>query len=144
MPPTERVADATASLQRCLKAPGFLEHFLDLLALRAPHLRECIAVQTGGSQPFMARRCITTVLLAVGGAVPLEEARRKFAECRSSGGIGMTAELFPVWGATLVDAVRRYDPEFGPEVEAGWQRVLDAAGRDVVLCGDPACGSCGA
>jgi hypothetical protein len=142
MSPTERVAEVTASLQRCLKAPGFLDHFLDLLALRAPHLRECIVAQTGASQPVMARRCITTMLLAVGGAVPLEDARRKFAECRATGGFGMTAELFPVWAATLTDAVRRYDPEFGPEVEAAWHRVLDAAGRDVVLCGEPACGRC--
>lgn len=136
----ERVAAVTSSLQRCLRVPGFIDHFLDLLALRALHLRECIAAHTGTSQPVMARRCITTMLLAVGGAVPLEEARRRFAECRGGGAVGLTAEMFPVWASTLVDAVGRYDPDFGPEVEAGWRRVLDAAGRDVVLCGDPARG----
>lgn len=138
-----RVADASASLQRCLKAPAFIDHFLDLLALRAPHLRECIAVQPGAPQSAMARRCITTVLMAVGGVVPPAEVRRRFAECRGNGGVGMTPELFPVWAGCLLDAVRRHDPEFGPKVEAAWSRVLDAAGRDLVLCGDPGCGSCG-
>jgi hypothetical protein len=139
----ERVAAVTASLQRCLAAPGFIDHFLDLLALRAPQVRECIAVQTGGSQAAMARRCITTVLLAVGGAVPAEAARRKFTECRGAGGVGMTREFFPVWAGCLVDAARRHDPGFTPEVEAAWTRALDAAGRDAVLCGDAARGGCG-
>jgi len=136
----ERVADVTASLQRCLRAPGFIDHFLALLALRAPHLRECIAAPTGAPQAVMARRCITTVLLAVGGAVPSEAARRRFTECRGAGGVGLTPALFPVWAECLVDTVRHHDPGLTPEVEAAWTRVLNAAGRDVVLCGDSACG----
>jgi len=138
----ERVAAVTSSLQRCLRAPGFLDHFLDLLALRAPHLRECIAVQAGAPQSVMARRCITTMILAVGGVLAPDEARRKFADCRNAGGMGMTPEVFPVWAGCLVETVRRHDPDFAPELEAAWTRVLDAAGRDVVLCGGPACGGC--
>jgi hypothetical protein len=138
--PIERVADVTASLQRCLSVPGFIDHFLDLLALRAPALRECMAAPTGAPRAVTARRCITTVLLAVGGVVPPAEARRRFADCRGGGGVGLTPGLFPVWAACLVDAVRRHDPEFGPALETGWTRVLDVAGRDVVLCGNRACG----
>lgn len=133
-----RVADVTASLQRALKAPAFIDHFLGLLAMRAPDLRECIAVQRGAPQSVMARRCITTVLMAVGGVVRPDEVQRKFAECRRDGGVGMTSDLFPVWAGCLLDTVRRHDPEFGPELEAAWTRVLDAAGRDLAPYAEPA------
>lgn len=139
----ERVAAVTSSLKRCLEAPGFIDHFLDLLALRAPQVREYLAANSGASQTVMTRRCITTLLMAVGGALPMEAARRKFVECRCTGGLGMTPELFPLWAACLLDTVRRHDPEIGPELEAAWQRVLDAAGRDLVASDDAPCADCG-
>lgn len=133
---TERLGDVTASLRRCLDHPDFVDRFLERLGGRAPGLRTCIEsnVDAGGLR-IMAQRCMTTVILAVAGVVSPEEARRKFGECRDSGGVGMTTELYPVWTACLLEAVREFDPEMDDALADAWNKALSAAGGRLELCG---------
>lgn len=131
-----RIERVTASLQRCLRSPAFIDRFLDLLSQRAPQVRACIAVHDGGPLRIMARRCVTTVLLAVARVVPPAEARRKFEDCRATGGPGMTPELYPHWAQALVLAAAEHDPLFSPDLEAEWRAVLAEGGHGLALCGE--------
>jgi hemoglobin-like flavoprotein len=131
---TGNLADVTASLRRCLDRPEFVERFLGRLAERAPELATCIndEDQQSGIQ-VMARRCMTTVILAVAGSVSADEARRKFLECRTTGGPGMTPALYPVWAESLLDTLVEQDPEMNPDLARAWVRALRDGGQRLHL-----------
>jgi hypothetical protein len=133
-----RIERVTASLKRCLMSPAFLERFLVLLSERAPQVRACIETHHGGPLKIMARRCVTTVVLAVAGAVPPAEARLKFEDCRAAGGPGMTPERYPRWAEALILAAAEHDPLFGPDLEAEWRAVLAEGAAFLPLCGQVA------
>jgi hypothetical protein len=130
-----RIERVTASLKRCLMSPAFLERFLVLLSERAPRVRACIATHEGGPLKIMTRRCATTVLAAVAGAVPPAEARLKLEDCRAGGGPGMTPEQYPGWAEALILVAAEHDPLFGPDLEAEWRAVLAEGGQSLPLCG---------
>jgi hypothetical protein len=124
----------TASMRRCLDIDGFADRFLAQLAERAPELRACIHQNAGGALRPMARRCITTVLLAVAGVVPVDDAQRRFGECDATAGIGMSPELYPRWCDSVVAAAMECDPEADAALEAAWRAVLEAANDRLDLC----------
>lgn len=127
------VADVTASLTRCLQRPEFVDGFLLRLADQAPELGAAIRAEADHGIKVMAQRCMTTVIMAVAGSVPAAEARRKFLGCRTSGGAGMTPDLYPVWARCLKGAVEASDPDMNPALARAWEQALNDGGRRLHL-----------
>lgn len=113
------------SLRRCFAHAGFLDRFYELFLASSPKVAKKFANTDFTRQKDSVRSSFQLIVRAAqdnshGAERQLEE----LAERHSSRDLDIGAELYDLWLDSLVQAARESDPEFTPEVEAAWERVL--------------------
>jgi hemoglobin-like flavoprotein len=113
------------SLKRCNAAPDFLDLFYEKFLASSPKVREKFANTDFVRQKRALRASLHLLLIA---AQDGEKGPGRYlgdvAAVHDREHLDITAELYDNWLDSLLAAVRESDPEFGPEVETAWERVM--------------------
>jgi hemoglobin-like flavoprotein len=115
-----------ASLKRCLAAPGFMHAFYERFVGSSDEVREKFRRTDMERQV----RAVADSLYVVANAVQGEErspargALDAIAARHSRKDLDIPSGLYDVWVECLVETARRYDPPFGPDVEAAWRETI--------------------
>jgi hemoglobin-like flavoprotein len=114
------------SLRRCEARPGFLDRFYERFLASSPEVREKFANTNLVRQKKALRESFNHLVLAA------TDFDRKAPDWHLAGIVALHGPeqldirpaLYDVWLECLLDAVKEFDPEYGPEVEEAWREVM--------------------
>jgi hemoglobin-like flavoprotein len=113
------------SLQRCNTSPRFLERFYNRFLASSPKVREKFAHTDFVRQRRVLRASFYLIVLA---AEDEDEGPQRYldqlARRHSIKDLDIGSELYDLWLDALLETVRESDPEFGPQVEDAWERMM--------------------
>ena len=123
---------AETSYARCCEDPDFFNEFYALFLGKNPAIPPLFKDTDFDRQNQLLKHAIGLLMAYYKhreGAL-----LRRVATRHGKDGLAIQGELYPVWVDCLVEAVKRHDPEFGPEIERAWRTVI-APGTDMVRRG---------
>jgi len=113
------------SLKRCNAQPGFLDLFYEKFLASSPVVREKFSQTDFIRQKRALRASLHLMPLAADDPVKgPERYLRDLAARHSRAQLDVGAELYDLWLDSLLATVRESDPEFSPEVEDAWEKVM--------------------
>jgi len=110
------------SLGRCNANPAFLDTFYEIFLAASPKVREKFAQTDFTRQKEALRASLYAMFFAAGGTP--EAHLNSLAERHSSRDLNIGAELYDLWLDSLLATARKCDPDFSPEVEKSWEKVM--------------------
>ena len=120
------------SLRRCNAAPGFLTGFYEKFLSSSPKVQERFANTDFVRQERALRASLHLMLLAAESEDQAERYLKDLATRHSREQLNVGAELYDLWLDSLLATVGEYDPQFSPEVEDAWEKVM-MVGIDFLL-----------
>jgi len=114
-----------ASLGRCTASPRFLDRFYENFLASSPKVKEKFA-GTDFVHQKRALRGSFHLMLLVADNERSDPGRylRDLAAQHGKRQMDINADLYDLWLDSLIATVREIDPEFTPEVEDAWERVM--------------------
>jgi len=126
-PVEEAIHRVHASLNRSLADSDFIEIFYEIFMAADAEIRQMFANTEFQRQKKLLRKALlSAVTFAAGGEV----ARQRLTLIRESHNrahMNVRPELYPLWVNSLVQAVARCDPDYGPRLDQEWRVVLQPA-----------------
>ncbi len=113
---------AQESYARCQQAPEFFATFYDLLLASDPVIPPLFARTEFPKQHKLLQHGLG--LLLTYAKRPNPALLDRLAARHSAGGINVAPTLYPHFVESLVQAVRRHDPECTPQIEAAWREAV--------------------
>lgn len=121
------------SLRRCDADPEFLDIFYDRFLASSPKVKSKFANTDFHRQKRLLHASFYLILLASEDPVAGPERYLGHLAARhSTKDLDVGAELYDLWLDSLLASVKQCDPEYGPEVEAAWEKVM-GIGIDFLL-----------
>ena len=118
------VSRAKESLARCLKDAAFLDRFYDGFLASSPEVRAKLQHMNRSYQIVMLKSSLHIMMAMTSGGMGQQQAMIDLAEVHSRRARDIKPELYAFWLEAMIDAVRKTDPAFGPEVEQAWRVAL--------------------
>jgi hemoglobin-like flavoprotein len=113
------------SLRRCDTNPRFLDLFYQKFLSSSPKVKEKFAQTDFERQKRLLRASFYLILLA---SEDQETGPERYLDhlsaLHSASDLDIGSELYDLWLDSLLEAVQESDPEYGPEVEDAWERVM--------------------
>ena len=85
-------------------------------------------------QKRLLRQGVNNVVSFYDGSVTSQHALERIRYTHGHDRMNIPPVLYDCWVESMIDAIRQYDPEFGPELERQWREVL-RHGADYVKAG---------
>ena len=120
----DAMAIARASYERCSVAPDFLAAFYARFFELRPEAKPLFAQTAFERQHNLLRHAIGLLLIFPGQQESDPNILERVAERHSRRELGIDASYYPPFLESLIDTVRRFDPDFTPAVEAAWRATL--------------------
>jgi hemoglobin-like flavoprotein len=115
-----------ASLKRCLAQPNFLLDFYGIFMGSSDEVREKFANTNFERQTRVLAESLWT--MAVAAQAPKESPAwgdlPRLAAFHSRQNLDIRPELYDSWLDCLIQAARRHDHLFSPELEQAWRKTL--------------------
>ena len=113
------------SLRRCDAIPGFLESFYKKFLGSSPKVKEKFAKTDFVRQKRALRASLHLMPLAAADkANGPDRYLKDLAVRHSQAELNIGAEFYDLWLDSLLDTVRKRDPQFNPEIEQAWEDVM--------------------
>jgi len=115
-----------ASLKRCLAAPSFLLDFYGLFMASSDDVRRRFRDTDFQRQT----RVLADSLWVMANVAQAERSSPawgelpRLAERHNRHGLDIPPGLYDLWLDCLLQAARKHDPQFSPEIEAAWRETL--------------------
>lgn len=121
--------------RRCCEAePEFFDDFYFNLSDRLPIVGSMFAQVDMEQQNQLIRDGIADLIdYAIGSSRAAAELKR-LADSHSRSGLGIAPEFYPHWVDSLMETIRKHDPEADDVSEAVWRQVL-ADGITLMISG---------
>jgi hemoglobin-like flavoprotein len=122
----DQVESFIASLKRCLARPDFMLDFYGLFMASSDEIRTKFAQTDFKRQTKVLADSLW--VMAVAAQAPKESPAwgdlPRLASLHSRHKLDVRPELYDDWLDCLVQAARRHDPLFSPELEVAWRETL--------------------
>ncbi len=112
------------SLHRCTANPEFLDLFYERFLASSPEVREKFANTDFVRQKRALQASFHLMLLAADEENGPERYLRDLAARHSRAQLDIGSHLYDLWLDRLLETVRECDPEWTPEIEQAWERVM--------------------
>jgi hemoglobin-like flavoprotein len=126
MPAVEPAQTFVASLKRCLTKPDFLLNFYGIFMGSSDEVREKFKNTDLERQTRILAESLW--VMAVAAQAPPESPAwgdlPRLAALHGRYNLDIQPELYDGWLDCLVEAARRHDPQFSPEIEEAWRQTL--------------------
>ncbi|MFP4560497.1 MAG: globin [Thiohalorhabdus sp.] len=122
------------SLGRCLLNGDVFGTFYNIFLDSDPRVRELFANTEWEAQKALLRQGVNNVISFYEGSATAQAAMDRIRQTHSKAQMNIPPDLYDFWVDSMVEAVRRHDPELDAELEAAWKEVL-THGVDYVRAG---------
>ena len=113
-----------ASYNRCFDDPGFFDTFYDLFLVKSEEIPPLFANTDFAKQKQVVRVSVLMMIRLGDDRPETQQAVENLGESHSSRGHNIRPELYELWLDTLCECVKRYDPEYSPELEQKWRDTM--------------------
>lgn len=116
------------SYERCIRnpnPPGFLYRFYQIFTSSSEEVAEKFKNTDFGRQTRSLKASLYYLMLSCNGSPGAMVHLRRTASLHSRRQLDIRPGLYDLWLASLLQAVREYDPRFDQPTEAAWQQVLN-------------------
>jgi hypothetical protein len=122
----DHVETFLASFKRCLARPDFLLNFYGIFMASSDEVREKFKDTDFKRQTRVLAESLWAMSVVAQGeeGSPAWGDLPRLAERHSRRDLDIPARLYDGWLDSLVEAARRHDPLFAPEVEDAWRKTL--------------------
>lgn len=122
----EPVETFMASFKRCLAKPDFLLNFYGIFMASSDEVREKFKNTDFKRQTRILAESLWAMAVVAQGekGSPAWGDLPRLAERHSHRDLDIPARLYDGWLDSLIEAARRHDPQFAPEVEDAWRKTL--------------------
>ena len=115
-------SDLMSSYYRCRKNRYFIDTFYRLFLAKSPEIAAMFADTDFNIQRLMLRESLLEMLCfdreIPGTREEVERLGRHHAQLR------VKPEMYSMWLDALCEAIRKYDPEYTPEIEQRWRQAM--------------------
>jgi hemoglobin-like flavoprotein len=126
MPPVENAQLFLDSLKRCLAKPDFLLDFYGIFMASSDEVRGKFAHTDFKRQTRVLAESLW--VMAVAAQAPRESPAwgdlPRLAAMHGRTGLDIRPELYDGWLECLLEAARKHDPKYSPEIEESWRHTL--------------------
>jgi len=112
------------SLTRCTSQPPFLERFYTLFLAASDEVRHKFRQTDFQKQRRLLQASFYMVMLQADGKPEGAVHFERIADLHSQRHLDIPPHLYDLWLDCLLQAVREYDPEWMPETESLWRRMM--------------------
>ena len=112
------------SLTRCTSQPLFLERFYALFVSSSDEVRHKFRQTDFQKQRRLLQASFYMVMLQADGKPEGAVHFERIADLHSQRHLDIPPPLYDLWLDCLMQAVREYDPEWMPETESLWRRMM--------------------
>ncbi len=112
------------SYGRCIRSDGFLDTFYGILGQSHPDLPPLFVNTDFTKQNQLVRGGLIMVIMFYRGASASRQAVELIRRSHSKSQLNIKPELYVYWVDALMEAVKRHDPEYTPELEEQWRMVI--------------------
>lgn len=112
------------SLKRCNGSPAFVDRFYQIFLASSPKVKAKFAQTDFTRQKMALRASLDAMLLAAKDQANPQRYLHDLAERHSSRQLNIGSELYDLWLDSLLAAVKEFDPQNSPEIQAAWERVM--------------------
>jgi hypothetical protein len=126
MPPVDHVEVFLASFKRCLTRPDFLLNFYGIFMASSDEVREKFKNTDFKRQTRVLAESLWAMAVVAQGeqGSPAWGDLPRLAERHSRRDLDIRPGLYDGWLESLLEAARRHDPVFSPEIEDAWRKTL--------------------
>jgi hemoglobin-like flavoprotein len=115
---------AKASYQRCCKFDEFIPSFYDNLFKASPEAKALFAETDFGVQIPLIKHAIGLLLIFPNHLDDHSPLLQRTADRHAKSDLAVPPELYPFWVDALMQAVQKYDTNYGADVEQAWREVM--------------------
>ena len=112
------------SLTRCTSQPLFLERFYALFVSSSDEVRHKFRQTDFQKQRRLLQASFYMMMLQADGKPEGAVHFERIADLHSQRHLDIPPHLYDLWLDCLLQAVRAYDPEWMPETESLWRRMM--------------------
>ena len=120
----DAMAIAKASYDRCSASPDFISAFYARFFELRPEAKQLFAKTDFEKQHKLLRHAIGLLINFPGQPETEPNILAWAARRHSRRELGIDGSHYPPFLESLIDTVRRFDPEFTPAIEAAWRATL--------------------
>lgn len=126
MPRVDHVEVFLASFKRCLAKPDFLLNFYGIFMASSAEVREKFKNTDFKRQTGVLAESLWAMAVVAQGeeGSPARGDLPRLAERHSRPDLDIRPGLYDGWLESLLEAARRHDPLFSPEIEDAWRKTL--------------------
>ena len=122
------------SLGRCLHKGDVFETFYSVFLQQDARIPELFANTDMEEQKRLLRHGLNNVVAFHDNSVTAQKALERIRYTHGRDRMNIPPDLYDHWIESMIEAVRRFDPEFDRHLEASWRQVLKE-GVDFVRAG---------
>jgi len=112
------------SFSRCTLTDGFLVTFYEILASSSDEIRGRFAHTDMPRQRRLLKEALVYLISYPTGNAFAQSRVNELGNSHSRTNLNIRPEWYTIWVDSLMQAIRRYDAMYSPELDAAWRRVL--------------------
>ena len=101
----------------------FLQHFYDILFRKSSVIASMFKNTSMDSQKLLLKKSIAE-LLKFYEERQVNQHLLKIGQIHAPDKMNITPEMYDLWLDTLMETIKKYDPEFMPKIELSWRVTL--------------------
>lgn len=113
-----------ASYHRCEAVSGLFDTFYELFFAKSPEIQRKFAHTDMAKQKQIVMASLLWVLRFYKGDPIARIELEKLAESHSRRQHDISPDLYDLWLDALCETVARHDPQYSPQLESSWRRVV--------------------
>ena len=112
------------SFHRGRSTDELFDTFYDILLAKSPEIPPKFARTDFDRQKRMLKSSLLALLTLEQGIPTAEEEIDRLGELHGRNGLDIRPELYEHWLDALCEALAKHDPQFSPELEMKWRRLM--------------------
>ncbi len=114
------------SFGRCLRRPGFIERFYEMLLASHPSIPPMFARTDFRGQRLALRRGISMAISWAAGSTMMQRPMQQMIDVHSrTGRAPVEPALYACWVDCLLQSIGEFDPELTPDLAREWRDAMN-------------------
>lgn len=119
------IDEVNRSFGQCCVSNGFFDEFYRHFLQQSKEIRNKFLTTEMEAQKRLLRTGISHLILTYKGALMSERKIETLAKSHSRNQLDIKPSMYPLWQASLFEAIKNHDPDFSEQTRSAWREVLD-------------------
>ncbi|HSG06349.1 MAG TPA: globin domain-containing protein [Nitrospiria bacterium] len=114
------------SYERCAATSKFMDLFYERFLASDPRIKPLFKKTDWDLQKNLLKTGIRLMILLEEEHPESHHSLKRIGKTHGKEKLNIDPALYPFWKKSLMETIRELDPQFSPEIERAWNRVIDS------------------